>query len=341
MASDRAAPDDRGRAADSPTQVPAKGWKDVLARVRAESKDDHVTLLGAGVAFYGMLALIPGLIALLSLYGLVAETSTVERQVNDALSGAPEEVQAVMSAQMSDIAANSSGRALLAIVIGTVAALWSASAGIGHLMAAINIAYDERETRSFTRRRGVALLLTLGTVVFVALSFTLVAWLPTVLDELPGPTKLMINIARWVVLAPGAMLGLAIVYRLAPDRDDPKWRWATPGAILAAVVWLIGSIALSVYSANIGKFNETYGSLGAVVVLMIWLLIGGIGIIFGAELNAELERQTTQDSTHGAPQPMGSREAYAADTLGPTAEEVERDGDSKVPARSLGGTNPP
>jgi len=341
MSVDRADPSDRGRAADSPTEVPPSGWKDVLARVRAETKDDHVTLLGAGVAFYGMLALIPGLVALLSLYGLVAETSTVEEQVRDALEGAPREVRAVMSTQMTDIAASSSGKALLAVIVGMLAALWAASAGIGHLMAAINIAYDERETRGFVRRRGMALLLTLGTIVFLLISFTLIAWLPKIVDELPGPTRLLLNILRWVVLVPGMLLGLAVMYRLAPDRDDAKWRWVTPGAILATVIWLIGSVVLSVYSANIGRFNETYGSLGVVVVLMIWLLIAGIAVILGAELNAELERQTTQDSTEGAPQPMGQREAYAADTLGPTAEQVDQDVEKKVPARSLGGTNPP
>ena len=255
--------------------------------------------------------------------------------------GVPREVRAIMSTQMTDITASSSGKALLAVIVGMLAALWAASAGIGHLMAAINIAYDERETRGFVRRRGMALLLTLGSIVFILISFTLIAWLPKIVDELPGPTRLLLNILRWVVLVPGMLLGLAIMYRLAPDRDDAKWRWVTPGAILATAIWLIGSVVLSVYSANIGRFNETYGSLGVVVVLMIWLLIAGIAVILGAELNAELERQTTQDSTEGAPQPMGQREAYAADTLGPTAEQVDQDVEKNVPARSLGGTNAP
>ena len=172
------------------------------------------------------------------------------------------------------------------------------------------------------------------------MSFGLIALVPTLFDQLPGPARLAINVLRWVVLLVGMMLGLAVVYRLAPDRDDAKWRWVTPGALLATCIWLLGSVLLSVYSANIGKFNETYGSLGVVVVLMIWLLIAGIAVILGAELNAELERQTTARLDRRSRAADGRRNAHAADTLGTTAEQVDRRDGDVVAAPTLGGTDP-
>ena len=256
-------------------------------------KDDHAPLLAAGVAFYGLLALVPGLIAMLSLYGLVADPTTVEDQAVRALKGAPNEVRDMVAAQLTSIADSSSGKAVTAVVVGIAVALWSASSGIGHLVDAVNIAYDVRDRRGFVRRRGLALLLTLGTVVFLVATFALIALVPRWLDRagLGGPGRLLADVARWVLLLGGVLLGLAIVYRVAPDREDATWRWISPGAAVAAGLWLVGSLALSVYSANIGRFNETYGSLGAVIVVMLWLLVGSLAVIVGAELNCELDRQ--------------------------------------------------
>jgi len=319
--------DGRGREAERPTDIPAKGWKDVAARTRAEVKDDRVTLLSAGVAFYSLLALVPALVALVSMYGLVADPTSVDRQVGDWLGSAPKEVRDLLVTQMRSITANAGAGASIGVVIGIAVALWSASSGMAHLVQAINIAYDEEETRGFVKLRGQALLLTLGAVVFVVVAIGIIAVLPAVLADTGLGTvgRILAGIARWLLLLVGMMVALSVLYRYGPDRDDPKWSWTSPGAIVATVMWLVASALFAVYTGNFGKYNETYGSLGAVVVLLLWLLLTALAVILGAEINCEVERQTARDSTDGAPEPLGSRGATAADTIGQTSQEVKRD----------------
>lgn len=324
--------DGRGRQADTPSEIPARGWKDVLVRVKAESKQDNVSLLAGGVAFFGLLALVPALVALVSVYGLIASPSDVERQVEEMLGAAPAEVRDLMTEQLSTITEDS-GRALgLAAVIGILVALWSASSGIKNLIAGINAAYDEDEERGFVKLRAVSLAFTVGAIVVLVGSFLLIAVLPALLADsgLGDAGRIAAGVLRWVLLLVIMVVGLAVLYRYGPDRDEPKWTWASPGALLASALWLGGSAVFAVYTANFGKYNETYGSMGAVVVGMLWLYITAFAVLLGAELNSELERQTAKDTTKGGPQPMGQRQATAADTLGPTAEEV-REGRSTDP----------
>jgi len=316
---------DHGRDAQRPSELGARGWKDVFARVRVEAKRDNVTLLAAGVAFYGLLALVPGLVALLSMYGLLADPGEVRDQVVDALGAAPQEVRDLVSTQLTSIAEGSSGSVALGVIIGILLALWSASSGMGHLVDAINIAYDEEETRGWLKRKALALGLTVGAVLFLVVALGAIAVLPRLLDDtgLGGVAQLLTRIASWALLVGGFLVALAILYRYAPDRDEPRWIWVSPGAFLALALWLLGSIAFSVYTGNFGKYNETYGSLGAVVVLMLWLLISSVAIMLGAEWNAEMERQTARDTTTGPEAPLGERGAEAADTVGETAEQIK------------------
>jgi membrane protein len=310
---------DRGRDATTPTDVPPRGWLDVAKRVKEEAKRDQVPLLAAGVAFFGLLALIPALVALLSLYGLVADPHEIRRQVDDALAAAPSEVRDMIGQQLSSIQGSSQGTALLALIGSVLIALWSASSGVNHLVDAINVAYDEEETRGFVRRRGMSLLLTLGAILFLVFAFVGIAVVPAVAraTHLGAAGAVLVQAVRWVLLLGGLLAGLAVLYRYAPDRDEPRWRWASPGAVFAAVAWLVASILFSVYVSNFGSYNETYGSLGAVVVVMLWLYLTALVIILGAELNCELERQTARDTTEGRPRRLGERDAYAADTVAP------------------------
>jgi membrane protein len=310
----------RGRDAEAPTDVPARGWKDVLLRVKSESKRDHVMLLAAGVAFFGLLALVPALIALLSIYGVIADPDRIDEQIVDALSAAPVEVRDLISQQVRDIGDASSG-AILAVVGGLLLALWSASSGMKNLIEAINTAYEEEETRGFLKLRAFSLGFTLGAIVFLVVAFAVIALLPSLIAEssLGTTGRVLVSIVRFVVLFAGLLIGLAVLYRYAPDRRQPKWSWASPGAVFAGVVWMLGSLLFSLYTANFGKYNETYGALGAVVVVMLWLLLTALVVILGAEINSELERQTLRDTTKGADRPLGSRHAYAADTVGPAA----------------------
>lgn len=314
--------DDRGREAESPTDVPPRGWWDVLKRVRAEAKDDNVPLLAGGVAFFGLLAIVPGLVALLSLYGLVADPADIQQQVEDALQAAPQEVRDLVSQQLSTVADSASGAALVGLIVGVAVALWSASSGMSHLMEAINAAYDEDETRGFIKKRGMSILLTLGAILFMIFALAIIAVVPQVVESVGIGIvgEVFIWIARYVVLLGGMMIALAVLYRLAPDRDDPKWRWTSPGALVATIVWIIASALFSLYVSNFGSYNETYGTLATVVVLMLWLQITALVVIYGAELNAELERQTRKDTTAGPAEGMGRRGAYAADTVADSTE---------------------
>lgn len=320
----RPSPDEaaRGRHADSPKQVPAKGWKDVVARTAKQMKADNVILMAAGVAFYALLSLVPALVAMVSIYGLVADPAEVSRQVNDALAAAPAEVRDLISEQMTSVTEQSSGGLGLALGLSIALAVWSASGGMKHLMTAITVAYHEEEGRGFFAMRGMAILLTLGAVVFVVAAIGVITVVPALLEDtaLGSAAQLAVRIGRWPLLGLGLMAGLAVLYRYAPDRDQPEWSWTGPGSIVAVVLWLIASIAFSIYTANFGSYGETYGSLGAVVVLMLWLMISAATVIIGAEINAEAEHQTRADTTKGKPQAMGQRDAEVADTLGASTD---------------------
>ncbi len=331
-----------GRAAESPTQV-GRGWKDVAKRVVAESKKDHLTLVSAGVAFYFLIALIPAIAAVVSIYGFVANPEDVARQMGDLLEAAPSAVRDLVTEQAERVAATSDAAASVGAIVSILLALWAASAGCQHLIEAVNLAYDEEETRGFVKRRGLALMMTVGAVVFLSLAIGAIAVVPALLSSagLEGVASTLISIARWPVIALVVILALAMLYRYAPDRDEPRWSWASPGAIVATVVWLVASIAFSIYVTNFGSYNETYGSLGAVIIVMLWLFITALSIVLGAEINAEAERQTARDTTKGPSQPMGSRDAYAADTVAGGHGEVRSEGavtgsqaEESVPRRS-------
>jgi membrane protein len=308
----------RGRDATDPRDVPVRGWKDVAVRTWRQAKLDNVALLGAGVAFFALLALVPMLVALVSSYGLVADPADIQRNVDDTLAAAPTEVRDLVESQLQSIVESEPGGLRLGAILGLVVALWSASAGMKHLISAVNQAYGEVDDRGFVRLRGLALALTVGGIVVLAVSAALLVVLPATLDSAGGEGALRAGllVVRWPLFALLALVGLSVVYRFAPDRDRARWRWVTPGAVFATVVWVVASVGFSIYTANFGNYNETYGALGAVVVVMLWLYITAYVIIAGAELNAELERQTRRDSTVGPERPLGERGAYAADTVG-------------------------
>jgi membrane protein len=293
----------------------------VVARTIAESKGDHLSLLAAGVAFFALLSMVPGLVALVSVYGLAADPSDVGRHVTDALGAAPSEVQDLVREQLEAVTERSGASIGVGLVAGLAVALWSASSAMKHLIEALNAAYDEIEGRTFLKVRALALVLTIGAVAFVLGAIAVIAVVPAVVD---GPLTLL----RWPMLAAAFVVALAVLYRYGPSRDDPEWRWTTPGALLATVLWLAASGGFAFYAGRFGSYDETYGSLGGIVVVMLWLFLSAVAVLLGAELDAELERQTTYDTTEGDDRPKGQRGAHAADTLGPTADEVR--GDAKA-----------
>ncbi|WP_029433795.1 YihY/virulence factor BrkB family protein [Blastococcus sp. URHD0036] len=306
-----------GLHADRPTQIPWRGWKQIVKRAWAENNADNMPIIAGGVAFFAFLAVFPALIATISLYGLVASPETVARQVEDLADQLPASAADLIGEQLTEITSNSGGALSVGLAISVLAALWSAAGGTGNAITAINIAYDEVETRSFVKRKGLALGLTFGAIVFVLVAFALVAVVPAVLDALPLGIvgTVLAQVVRWVLLL-GVFAGsLAVLYRVAPDRDAPRLSWVSLGSIVVTVVWALVSLGFSFYVGNFGSYDKTYGAIAGVIVLMLWLYLTCYLVLLGAEINAEAEHQTAEDTTEGAPVPMGQRDAAVADTL--------------------------
>lgn len=312
---------DRGRGAERPSTIPRAGWRDILWRVYAEQSEDNIAIIAAGVAYFALLALFPSLVAMVSIYGLIADPGTVERQIAGLSGMLPPEALNIVTGQLKSITAAPTPGLGVGLIVSLLLTLWSASKGINALITALNITYDEEEHRGYLRLTGLSLLLTLGAILFFMVVLALVVGVPAFIAsiDLPGlgpAAKWLAGLLPWPILAVAIMTALAVLYRYGPDRRQPKWRWVSWGAAAATLLWLLGSLAFSIYVANFADYNKTYGSIGAVVILLLWLNLGAYAVLLGAELNAEIEHQTARDTTAGGYRPMGRRRAYVADTVG-------------------------
>jgi membrane protein len=308
----------RGRRARSPSRMPARGWRDIAIRTKRELQRDQVTSVAAGVAFFGMLAVFPAMIAAVSLYGLLANPADVERQVAAVSGMLPGPAQAVLGERLNALVTQPAGQLSIGLVLSVVVALWTASTGTKAMIDAVNLAYNERETRGFFKLRGLALAMALGLIVAGILAVLAVTLLPAAFSwfGFGEQGRFIVSIARWPALAVGAIVGLGLLYHFAPNRTRPRWRWVSVGAIVATALWIGASLLLSLYVSNFGNYDATYGALAGVVVLMLWMYISSLAILVGAEINSELEAQTAEDSTIGPEKPMGRRGAVKADRLG-------------------------
>ena len=308
----------RGRHADKPTEIPAKGWKDIALRLKGEIADDHVGLIAAGVAFYALMAIFPAITALMALSGLVLEPAEVTAQLEGLTQMIPEEAAQIILDQAVAVTGSEEGGLGVAFVIGILLAIYSASKGMGSLMEGLNVAYDEDETRGFVKRTLWTLGLTLFLIVGLILGLTATLAVPALLAvfTLPDWVEIVVALARWLLLALLTIAGLAVLYRFGPARDNAEWKWLTPGAILACIVWIVASIGFSVYVSNFSSYNESFGSMAGAIILLMWLWISAFIVLLGAELNAEIEAQTRKDTTVGPDAPMGERGAEKADKLG-------------------------
>ncbi|MDP3892657.1 YihY/virulence factor BrkB family protein [Nocardioides sp.] len=294
-------------------------------RVWDETQLDQVPLLAAGVAFWGFISLFPAMIAAVAVYGLVADPATVTRQAESVTEALPEDAALLLVNQMEAISAQSRDALSFSLVVSVLLALWTTSAAVSNMMSAINTAYDEEETRSYARRKGIALLLSLGAVAFVVVSVGFIAVAPALLDTVApeGASRGLLQAGRWGGLVLAVMTGTAVLYKLAPDRNSPRLAWVSVGSVAATAVWLLASLGFSVYVDNFGRYGRTYGALAGVAILMLWLWITALIVLVGAEINAEAEQQTTRDTTVGDPRPMGERNAVKADAW-PDSEHRER-----------------
>jgi len=307
-----------GRAARDPFHIPLRGWQDIFWRTIQEFGADNIPQVAGGVAFFGLLSIFPAMGAFVSLYGLFSDVQMAERQLS-LLSGIlPDAALQMVGQQMLRLASARHSGLGVAFAVSLLASLWSANAGIKALFSGLNIAFEETEKRNFLKLNLVSLSFTVGALVFLTIAFAAVVAAPIALAYLgytPGGFAVM-NVLRWPLLLLVAVGGITLLYRYGPSRQRERWPWVSWGSVFAAVLWLAVSLLFSVYVAHFGSYDRTYGSLGAAVGFMSWLWISSIAILFGAELNSEIEHQTAHDTTSGAPAPMGQRGAHMADTLG-------------------------
>jgi len=306
-----------GRQADRPSEIPARGWWSVLKRTAQQVSEDRVMAEAGGITFYSLLALAPALAALISIYGLFADPQQVQQQLQ-ALGGVvPGGGMEILQEQATRIAGQAGGTLGLGLAISMVASLWSANQAMKALVDALNVIYEEEEKRSFFRRTLITLAFTLAAILFAVIAMAGVVVLPVALGYvgLGETATTALHWARWPALLLAVGIFLAFVYRYGPDRANARWRWVSWGSAMAAFVWLLGSFAFSWYVSNFGSYNETYGSLGAVIGFMTWIWLSAIVVLVGAELDAELEHQTARDTTTGPEKPLGERNAAMADRV--------------------------
>ena len=311
----------RGRNAETPAEMTAAGWKDVVFRIKDKIASDRVGLIAAGVAFYGLLALFPAITAMIAISGLLIEPNQVVDQLNKFSAFMPAEVTSIITDQATAVAGSREGGLGLAAIFGLLIAFYSASKGMASLIQGLNVAYDESEKRGFIKRMAVTFALTLLLIVGLIVGLAATLAVPAVLAFVdPGPiTTALITAVQWALMIALTMFGLSVLYRFAPSRTSPEWKWASVGAVAGCLLWIVASAGFAFYVSNFGSYNESFGALAGVVVLLMWFWISAYVILMGAELNAELEAQTRIDTTVGPEKPMGDRGAVKADNLGEAA----------------------
>jgi membrane protein len=308
-----------GREATTPREIPRRGWWEILKRTAKEFGDDRLMTEAAGITFYTLLALFPAIAALVSLYGLVANPETVEQQLQTLSGVVPGGGMQIIEEQVRRVTSQPDSALGFGAIFGLLVSLWSANAATKAVFDSLNVVYEEEEKRGFVKRTLMTLAFTLGGLLFFILAMAAVLVLPAVLNfvGLGSTVEWLLHIGRWPLLAVAVALLLAAVYRFGPSRSRARWRWVSWGSAVAAVAWLLASGGFSWYVANFGSYNETYGSLGAVIGFMTWIWISAAVVLFGAELNAEMEHQTSRDTTTGPELSMGERGALMADRVAP------------------------
>jgi membrane protein len=316
-----------GQRSTNPLQIPWASWKHILWRTYVRSNEDRLLATAAGVVFFGLLAVFPAITALVSFYALFANPSTIATNLQTLALMLPDGSFEIVRDQIARVL-NKGGTSLGAtFLFGLGLAIWSANAGVKAVIDALNVAYGVRETRGFVQLNLLSLAFTIGGIAAILLMVGAVVAFPLVLDHLglAPESKLIVSLARWPLLFVILLAALAVLYRFGPSRRPPRWEWLSAGTVTAGLLWIVGSALLSWYLSNFANYSVTYGSLGAAIGLMMWMWMSAIIVLFGVELNSEIEHQTALDSTIGRPQPPGARGAVPADTPGPAVPAVSKE----------------
>ena len=293
-------------------------------RVKSDLSRDNVSLVAGGLAMYALLSVVPTLVAALSFYGLLFTPADVLKHTNALSSLLPPQVRDIFNGGLQDVVRRQTGTLTVAAMLAVLVALVSARSGMATLMQAVSIAYQEREKRRFFKHLITSVSLTIGAILSVIVMLLLAVAVPMVLKALitNAWVEAVVATLRWALLWAFAVLSLTVTCRFAPARKLGHWRWATWGSVVAATLWVTGSLLFALYLRTFGSYANMYGALGGVVVLLLWFYLSSFFVVLGAEINAEMERQTEQDTTEGAEVPMGQRGAHAADSVGPSAAEM-------------------
>lgn len=308
----------RGRDADSPRKIPFVGWIDILVRVKKKIAFDFIGLIAAGVAFFFLLAVFPALAAMISLYGLIADPAMIADQFNRLAAFMPPEALRIIETQAATMIEASGAALSVSLILSLLFMIFSATRGVKALIKGFNIAYNEKERRNLLKLNLIAYALTVLMIFYFLGSLALVAVMPAIFGffAVPEDIAAILMWLRWPILFVLASIGLQVLYRFGPCRTRARWRWLSFGSFVATLLWIIGSSLFSLFVSNFGNFNEMYGSISAVIILLLWFWLSALFILLGAEINAMIEHQTERDTTVGRERPMGKRGAYVADTLG-------------------------
>jgi len=332
--------DPKGHEARSPAEMPTPAWKDILARTYKRTWDDNVALVSAGVAFYGFFALLSLLGLIVLVYGFVADPRTVIDHMRALTAVLPTDVAVLIGQQLMTAVKSSEGTKGLGILLAFLVAIYGGTNGATSILTALNIAYEEKERRSLFRFYLLALCLTVGALLVALVSIAATAVVGYLRHLVPNASTVAViagKVIGYVLLASLAALVASILYRVGPSREHAQWKWITPGSLFAAVAWLLLTVAFGFYVSHFTNYRASYGSLGAVVALLTWMYLSAYALVFGAELNSEIEHQTAKDSTTGSPEPLGMRGAWAADNVATDdtvqdRPEKQREGDQLTSA---------
>lgn len=315
MTSNNKKPVYRGEEAQWPHHIPLKGWIDIGKRVWQEMKIDHVQIVSAGVGFYFFLSIFPTIVAAISIYSLVLEPSQIQEQISRLNIIMPDQAYGMITDFLKPILEQSRKEIGWGLVISILVSIWSANKGTSALFQGINIAYDEIDNRGFIKKNVLTLVFTLAGLVIGLISLLIVIFFPILIDDFGLPTQIekILTWLRWLILGFILIFNLSLVYKIAPNRRSPRFRWVSWGAIIGTILWLGGSMLFSWYVSNFGSYADVYGSFAAVAILLLWLFLTAFIILIGAEINSEMEHQTRYDTTIGENKPMGERNAWHAD----------------------------
>lgn len=314
--------DPHGRQATSPFGLPRHAWWEIAKRLWQKTSDDNISLMAAGVAFYAFLALVPLMGALVMTYGLLADPSTIADHMRTIIRLVPKDAAKLILDQIVNLVTTASGKKGIGLAIALFISIYGATRASGAIIMALNVIYEQHERRSIIRTTLISFVMIIGAVavgIVGLLAGSALALLSKWANLLGDGTTILIGVATWGVAAGLACFGIGSAYRYAPDRHDAKWRWISFGSVVATFLWLLATLGFGAYAATIGNYNATYGSLGAVVVLLMWLFVSAYAVLLGASINAEVERQLTRDSTSGPEKPIGQRGATVADQVAPAA----------------------